>query len=72
MSIQDVFKQLCNDPDFIEVYNDQTGSEVTKLTTGQLFSTGTLFHMIEVKLADHNVLRLTDAYFDIDYQGQTY
>lgn len=72
MNIQDIFKRLCSDPDFIEVYNDQTGSEVTKLTIGQLFSTGSLFHLVDVSLANNEVLRLTDSYFDVDYEGQTY
>ncbi|CUA37363.1 DUF2163 domain-containing protein [Escherichia coli] len=71
-TIQDAFNKLCTNIDFIEVYNDQTGQEVTRLTLPQLFSTGSMFHIIEVITASGDVLRLTDGYFDLDYNGFTY
>ncbi|EHR2875924.1 hypothetical protein KTR93_001473 [Salmonella enterica] len=45
---------------------------MTKLTLPQLFSTGSMFHIIEVLTASGDVLRLTDGYFDLDYNGFTY
>lgn len=71
-TIQEEFNNLCTNPDFIEVYNDQTGQEVSRLTLPQLFSTGSLFHIIEAVTASGDVLRLTDGYFDLDYNGFTY
>lgn len=72
MTIQEAFNRLCTNLDFIEVYNDQTGQDVTRLTLPQLFSTGSMFHIIEVTTASGEVLRLTDGYFDLDYNGFTY
>lgn len=71
-TIQEAFNRLCTNLDFIEVYNDQTGQDVTRLTLPQLFSTGSMFHIIEVITASGEVLRLTDGYFDLDYNGFTY
>ncbi len=71
-TIQEAFNRLCTNLDFIEVYNDQTGQDVTRLTLPQLFSTGSMFHIIEVFTASGEVLRLTDGYFDLDYNGFTY
>lgn len=71
-TIQEAFNKLCTNLDFIEVYNDQTGQDVTRLTLPQLFSTGSMFHIIEVFTASGEVLRLTDGYFDLDYNGFTY
>ncbi|MFU1620522.1 hypothetical protein ACM2V5_13175 [Escherichia coli] len=71
-TIQDAFNSLCTNVDFIEVYNDQTGQNVSRLTLPQLFSTGSMFHIIEAITASGDVLRLTDGYFDLDYNGFTY
>ncbi|WP_249820292.1 hypothetical protein [Escherichia coli] len=71
-TIQESFNELCTNIDFIEVYNDQTGQNVSRLTLPQLFSTGSMFHIIEVITASGDVLRLTDGYFDLDYNGFTY
>ncbi|ECE0403403.1 DUF2163 domain-containing protein [Salmonella enterica subsp. enterica] len=71
-TIQEAFNRLCTNLDFIEVYNDQTGQDVTRLTLPQLFSTGSMFHIIEVVTASKEVIRLTDGYFDLDYNGFTY
>ena len=71
-TIQDAFNSLCTNVDFIEVYNDQTGQNVSRLTLPQLFSTGSMFHIIEAVTASGDVLRLTDGYFDLDYNGFTY
>lgn len=71
-TIQDAFNKLCTNPDFIEVYNDQTGENVTRLGLSQLFSTGSMFHIIEAYTQNGDVLRLTDGYFDLDYNGFTY
>lgn len=71
-TIQDAFNSLCTNIDFIEVYNDQTGQNVSRLTLPQLFSTGSMFHIIEAVTASGDVLRLTDGYFDLDYNGFTY
>lgn len=71
-TIQESFSKLCTNLDFIEVYNDQTGQNVSILTLPQLFSTGSMFHIIEVITASGDVLRLTDGYFDLDYNGFTY
>ncbi|ENB8610106.1 DUF2163 domain-containing protein [Escherichia coli] len=45
---------------------------MSRLTLPQLFSTGSMFHIIEVVTASGDVLRLTDGYFDLDYNGFTY
>ncbi|EHK1725218.1 DUF2163 domain-containing protein [Escherichia coli] len=71
-TIQDAFNSLCTNVDFIEVYNDQTGQNVSRLTLPQLFSTGSMFHIIEAVTASGDVLRLTDGYFDLNYNGFTY
>lgn len=71
-TIQDAFNSLCTNVDFIEVYNDQTGQNVSRLTLPQLFSTGSMFHIIEAVTASGDVLRLTDGYFDLDYNGFIY
>lgn len=71
-TIQDAFNSLCTNVDFIEVYNDQTGQNVSRLTLPQLFSTGSMFHIIEAITASGDVLRLSDGYFDLDYNGFTY
>ncbi|EDA3265529.1 DUF2163 domain-containing protein [Salmonella enterica subsp. enterica serovar Bovismorbificans] len=71
-TIQEAFTKLCTNLDFIEVYNDQTGQDVDRLTLPQLFSTGSMFHIIEVVTASKDVIRLTDGYFDLDYNGFTY
>mgnify|MGYP000430498778 FL=1 len=71
-TIQESFSKLCTNLDFIEVYNDQTGQNVSRLTLPQLFSTGSMFHIIEAVTASGDVLRLTDGYFDLDYNGFTY
>lgn len=72
MTIQEAFNKLCTNLDFIEVYNDQTGQDVSRLTLPQLFSTGSMFHIIEVITASGEILRLTDGYFDLDHNGFTY
>ncbi|EFC4168742.1 TPA: DUF2163 domain-containing protein [Escherichia coli] len=45
---------------------------MSRLTLPQLFSTGSMFHIIEAITASGDVLRLTDGYFDLDYNGFTY
>lgn len=72
MTIQEAFNKLCTNLDFIEVYNDQTGQDVSRLTLPQLFSTGSMFHIIEVITASGEILRLTDGYFDLEHNGFTY
>ncbi|CAM6711323.1 DUF2163 domain-containing protein [Citrobacter portucalensis] len=72
MSVKDQFNRLRKDPDFIEAYNDFNGTNYTELTTGQLFSVGTLFHLVQIKMHNGTELLLTDAYYDLQYQGKNY
>lgn len=72
MSVKDQFNRLRKDPDFIDAYNDFNGTNYTELTTGQLFSVGTLFHLVQIKMHNGTELLLTDAYYDLQYQGKNY
>ncbi|QEH56837.1 baseplate hub domain-containing protein [Citrobacter portucalensis] len=72
MSVKDQFNRLRKDPDFIEAYNDFNGTAYTELTTGQLFSVGTLFHLVQIKMHNGAELLLTDAYYDLQYKGKNY
>ena len=72
MSVKEQFNRLRKDPDFIEAYNDFNGTNYTELTTGQLFSVGTLFHLVQIKMHNGTELLLTDAYYDLQYQGKNY
>lgn len=72
MSVKDQFDRLRKDPDFIECYNDFNGTNYTELSTGQLFSVGTLFHLVQIKMHNDTELLLTDAYYDLQYQGKNY
>lgn len=72
MSVKDQFNRLRKDPDFIECYNDFNGTNYTELSTGQLFSVGTLFHLVQIKMHNGTELLLTDAYYDLQYQGKNY
>lgn len=72
MSVKDQFNRLRKDPDFIEAYNDFNRTNYTELTTGQLFSVGTLFHLVQIKMHNGTELLLTDAYYDLQYQGKNY
>ncbi|EHU0088317.1 DUF2163 domain-containing protein [Escherichia coli] len=56
----------------MEAYNDFNGTNYTELTTGQLFSVGTLFHLVQIKMHNGTELLLTDAYYDLQYQGKNY
>ncbi|MEP6458222.1 baseplate hub domain-containing protein [Citrobacter freundii] len=72
MSVKDQFDRLRKDPDFLDAYNDFNGTNYTELTTGQLFSVGTLFHLVQIKMHNGTELLLTDAYYDLQYQGKNY
>ncbi|MBJ8767512.1 hypothetical protein I5393_03795 [Citrobacter freundii] len=72
MSVKDQFNRLRKDPDFLDAYNDFNGTNYTELTTGQLFSVGTLFHLVQIKMHNGTELLLTDAYYDLQYQGKNY
>lgn len=72
MTIKDRFNQLCKDPDFISAYNDFNGTKLTVLSTSQLFSVGTLFHLVQIKMRNDQELLLTDAYYDVVYEGKNY
>lgn len=70
--IRQKFKQLCQDSDFIEVYNDYNGTNLTVLNEAQLFSTGTLFNLVDIQMIDDAVLSLTDGFHDVLYEGKVY
>lgn len=72
MSVKDQFNKLRKDPDFIQTFNDFNGTAYTELTTGQLFSVGTLFHLVQIKMRNNTELLLTDAYHDVQYKGKNY
>lgn len=72
MSIKDEFKKLCNDPSFISAYNDFNGTNLKVLDVSQLFSVGTLFHLVQIQMQNNKELLLTDAYHDVVYEGKNY
>ncbi|HAW2200190.1 TPA: hypothetical protein JLO99_002715 [Escherichia coli] len=71
MSVKQQFDKLRKDPDFVQTFNDFNGTNYTELTTNQLFSVGTLFHLVQIQMKTGELL-LTDAYHDVQYQGKTY
>ncbi|STW00196.1 Uncharacterised protein [Klebsiella pneumoniae] len=71
-NIKQRFEELCKNPDFISAYNDFNGTSLASLSLSQLFSVGTLFHVVSIKTHDNQELLITDAYFDVQYQEKTY
>lgn len=45
-NIKQRFEELCKNPDFISAYNDFNGTSLASLSLSQLFSVGTLFHVV--------------------------
>lgn len=72
MNIKDRFAVLCNDPDFINAYNDFNGTKLTVLDQSQLFSVGTLCHLVTINMKTGSELLLTDAYYNIEYKAKNY
>ncbi|MGS7257728.1 hypothetical protein [Enterobacter hormaechei] len=72
MNIKERFAELCKDAEFISAYNDFNGTSLTVLDQSQLFSVGTLFHLVTIKMKNNTELLLTDAYFDIEYEAKNY
>lgn len=72
MNIKDRFAVLCKDPDFINAYNDFNGTKLTVLDQSQLFSVGTLCHLVTINMKTGSELLLTDAYYNIEYKAKNY
>lgn len=73
MDIQQAFDNLCTDRDFLDLYGEHTGDFLPRLTIAQLFSTGSLYHVVNIKFADGSgELRLCDGYHDITFNNQLY
>ncbi|BEC01752.1 hypothetical protein [Escherichia coli] len=72
MNVKAQFKNLGKDPDFIECFNDFNGTNFTELNESQIFSVGTLFHIVQIQTRDNREILLTDAYTDITYRGKNY
>ncbi|MCK6891139.1 hypothetical protein [Enterobacter kobei] len=72
MNIKDRFAALCKDPDFISAYNDFNGTKLTVLDQSQLFSVGTLCHLVTINMKTGSELLLTDAYYNIEYKAKNY
>ncbi|EMB7853595.1 hypothetical protein VAG69_002219 [Escherichia coli] len=72
MSVKDQFDALRKHPDFIECFNEFNGTHFTELTESQVFSVGTLFHIVQIQTRDNREILLTDAYTDITYRGKNY
>lgn len=72
MSVKDQFDALRKNPDFIECFNEFNGTHFTELTESQVFSVGTLFHIVQIQTRDNRGILLTDAYTDITYRGKNY
>lgn len=70
--IKQRFNDLCSHKDFIQAFNDFNGTQYTKLNISQLFAVGSLFHFVKVKMYDQRELLLTDAFYDVTYEGKTY
>lgn len=66
------FEELCKNADFIQAYNDFNGTNVKQLSLSQLFSVGTMFHLVQIKMKNDQELLLTDAYHDVVYKGKNY
>lgn len=71
-TIKQKFEALCKAPDFIQAFNEFNGTSVKQLNLSQLFSTGTLFHLVNIKMPNGNQLNISDAWYDISYNGLTY
>ncbi|MEZ7211426.1 DUF2163 domain-containing protein [Pantoea ananatis] len=70
--IKSKFSALCTNPEFIQAYNEFNSTNLTQLSLSQLFSTGTLFHLVNIKMANNNELNITDSWYDLSYNGKTY
>ena len=70
--MKEQFEQLCKNTDFIQAYNDFNATNLTELSLSQLFSVGTMFHLVQIKMRNDQELLLTDAYHDVVYQGKNY
>lgn len=71
-TIKQRFNALCTSPEFIQAYNEFNATSVKQLNLSQLFSTGTLFHLVNIKMPNGNQLNITDAWYDITYNGLNY
>ncbi|HBT3063128.1 TPA: hypothetical protein MBF00_000611 [Klebsiella aerogenes] len=72
MSVKERFAALGKDPDFIQAYNEFNGTNLKELNINQIFSVGTLFHLVDIRMKNNQTLLLTDAYYDIQYKGRNY
>ncbi|MFI3035744.1 hypothetical protein ACH54D_02545 [Atlantibacter hermannii] len=73
MDIIQSFNALCSNADFISVYNERMGTNLTRLTMKHVFSTGSLYHCVSIKFGDGSgELRICDGYHDIMFNNQLY
>ncbi|MGA3900196.1 hypothetical protein ACPCYW_16945 [Klebsiella aerogenes] len=72
MTIKERFAALGKDPDFVQAYNEFNGTNLKELSISQIFSVGTLFHLVEINMTNGQTLLLTDAYYDIQYKTKNY
>lgn len=73
MDIIQSFNNLCSNADFINVYNERMGTNLSKLTLKHVFSTGSFYHCVSIKFADGSgELRICDGYHDIMFNSQLY
>lgn len=70
--VKKIFEDLGKNQDFVEAYNDFNGTNLTSLNTEQVFSVGTFTHLVKIKTTDNREVLITDAYFDIQYEGKNY
>jgi len=67
---QEEIANLCVHPDFLKDFNSRNGTKKTVLTQQELFSVGTVFHVITVTLSKgEGVIRICDGYHDISHNG---
>ncbi|WP_337015300.1 hypothetical protein [Leclercia sp. AS011] len=68
-----VLNSLTQHPDFLKVYNDRNGTNLTKLKQSQLFTVGDRFQLVTITFADGSgELRLCDGFYDISFNSKTY
>ncbi|MCL8167132.1 hypothetical protein [Enterobacter kobei] len=67
---QEELNNLCVHPDFLKAFNTTYGTNKTILSQQELFSVGTVYHIITVTMAvGEGVIRICDGYHDITYNG---